>query len=396
MTLDTNFAQPKVGQLFKRYGIAVLSWVLFLTALQKLVPTYGAIAFLQILLSSICLSWLITAGLRPRMGMPWIVAVEKVLLRWLVGLAITFVIYWIEVAGSFKPSLLQVLASAGHVLFLSLLLLSKSYGVEGSQLRDLYLPLLSIFVLFGAAFLDVSSDHLLLASLFCLAGLGLRILGGQKRPEKLPKGHSQADFLGAGGPIAARYVDVICLAFLLPPSAALIYLFARGLCEPIRLGLDAISALATPALDNAKSADVRRALAARINLGFLLIGGALAVAVLGLGRLVPILLGQGFADLGKTIPWLAAAAAAPAFFGATQLLLPFFRGGSFLGMSNWIATGLFLMGVFVYPVRSAIDLAIVYAAAVIAQSLISAVALGLKSGVWPGLTALLFRGIKVK
>lgn len=371
-----------------------LGWAFLLVALFTTLPLIDAVTCLRVLLASLAASWLILAGLAPYEGRSWTGSLEQILLRWLMITAAIGGTYWFGATSG--PGLLHLLLGSGHALFLSLCGLAQTYRGRLAKLSELHVPLLAGLVLLGGGVAQVSADFVLLGSMFLLAGLSTRALSGSflaiSRRSRL---QAEGTVL-ASGVTLSRYVDLLLLPWFLPLGAALPYLLARLMSAFIGFGLNGLDHLATPALLRSKRAEERRGLAARINLGTLLIGGAMAVAVLGAGRLIPLLGWPAMSDFTKTLPWLVGAAAGPAIFGATQLLLPYFGGKQVLASSAWGVAGLFGLGLFYQPIQNSEDYAIVFAAAVMTHHTVCAIGLGIKSGIWPGITALLFRQIRVK
>ncbi|NUH66766.1 hypothetical protein HTT03_15900 [Sulfitobacter sp. S0837] len=135
--------------------------------------------------------------------------------------------------------------------------------------------------------------------------------------------------------------------------------------------------------------------AARLNLGLLLIGGGTCVGVLVLFPVLSPLVVPSFETERAALLWLMFGAAAPALFGA---------GPMFLAITGhrreWALISLlcaFLMAGVAYGLRinTPAELAQIYAAVQLAAFGSAAAVIGQKRGVWPGLTALMFRRIRL-
>lgn len=387
---------PRTGEERSIRVLKKIGWALFLAILFCVMPLPEVAAGIQALAAAHCASWVTLAGLGRASRVPWMASVEQLLLRWLALTIGILGLYWSGMVRSGGPEVLHLICGMGHVLFLSLFNLAKIHRARRAMLAELHIPLLAAVVLFGSLISPVNAASVLLVSLLILGLLSLRVLGGAVQSSKTLRRDPTNGFFAQGGVVILRYADILVLPWLLDPRWVLPYLLARGMSEGIQLGLAALAQGAAPALLRARQADEKRALAARINLGALLIGGALMIVTLWLGRLGSIIPWPGFQDLAQVLPWLVFASAGPAIFGLTHLFLPHFGGWRFQAASGWGATALFCVGALVFPIGSATDLAVVYAVAKLAHNLICAVSLGIKSGVWPGVTALLFRQIKVK
>jgi hypothetical protein len=84
----------------------------------------------------------------------------------------------------------------------------------------------------------------------------------------------------------------------------------------------------------------------------------------------------------------------PILFGATRMLMQVMDRRIFYNLLTLVTTVLFLVGVALMPDRSAVFVAQALAAAQLAQSAVCALLLT-QCGVWPGLTALLHKEIKL-
>jgi hypothetical protein len=225
--------------------------------------------------------------------------------------------------------------------------------------------------------------------LICLAALLLVLAVRQTAGPSLQTGRSRR---------TARQIDVLLAGLLLSPRMALAYLLARAMARVVTLILDHLMEAAGFPLDGT-SADTRMARfaadAARLNLGLLLIGGAAALGVLSLAGPAMSFWPDLAIASGAVLHWLLLAAAAPAIFGAAPVLM---RAGGMKrehGLVTATNAAAAVTAAWVLDLRTAADLACLVAVAELGTAATCAVILGLRAGVWPGLTALLIRGIRL-
>lgn len=201
--------------------------------------------------------------------------------------------------------------------------------------------------------------------------------------------------------LAAKIVpvlDILILPFLLPPSAAAAYLGARAVAMVIELGVLLLCRRSRRGIVQAAGAGGQaafRIMAARLNLGMLFIGGGLGLGVLsGAPYLARIMDGPMLEFRGLLI-WLILAQMSPAIFGAADLLLDVarHRRDTFLVR---------LGGIICFSAAAAFarpDTAMLLAqqVAILHLALGGALAcvLAWRTGIWPGLTALCFRQIRL-
>ncbi|QUJ76310.1 hypothetical protein KDD17_15650 [Sulfitobacter albidus] len=190
-------------------------------------------------------------------------------------------------------------------------------------------------------------------------------------------------------PGLAAYIDVPIAVYLLEGSSAQAYLIARALTCIVPVALTPIGWRLWPVV--ARAADTLsfsavQAIAARINLGYVLITGALGVLVLWLAS--QFLRGD---QSVQVLHWLLLGQCAPLLFGATGLLMrafgrdaiiPLLRIGGALCLSVTIVSAHLLKG-------PADGLLLAQATAAVQLTIAATCALLLtQRGVWPGLTAL--------
>lgn len=203
---------------------------------------------------------------------------------------------------------------------------------------------------------------------------------------------------GQVGTVLSRYADVFAVPLLLGPAEAGGYLAARGLSLVVSAGLAQLGGQMQPVLQRSfRAGDPAGfvAKAARLNLGFLLIGGSLGLAVLAVGPYAALALPTDAVPFQSVLGWLLIGACAPVLFGATDAVLH--SAGrqvvqTLTSVAAAVALWAFALGV---PVQSATLLAQCFAAVQLIRAGVSAVYLARVGGIWPGLTALLLRQIKL-
>jgi hypothetical protein len=137
------------------------------------------------------------------------------------------------------------------------------------------------------------------------------------------------------------------------------------------------------------------ALAARLNLGVLLIGGGFSLAILAIGPFCAILLGLHGPSMQGVLLWLVLGAASQVFFGATDMLLKTAGMAGLMALLCTASTAFFVVAVLASPSPDAVFLAQCFAAMHLIRYAIASVILVRKFSVWPGLTALFLRQIKL-
>ncbi|MEP1767135.1 MAG: hypothetical protein ABJJ53_10930 [Sulfitobacter sp.] len=195
--------------------------------------------------------------------------------------------------------------------------------------------------------------------------------------------------------VVTRYLDLIIVPWIAPAEAVAIYMTARGISLCLPLSLFCLECRAEPRLrvlyENGQPLPFQAA-AARINLGYLLICGAVALVVVSCAGYVSAALGIGNQNFIDVLRWLVLGQCASILFGATSLLMRVVERGRFYDMLQSVTAGLFLIAVAGLNASSPVLIA--QALAVSQLTLAAACALLLtQSGIWPGLTALFHKDI---
>jgi hypothetical protein len=195
----------------------------------------------------------------------------------------------------------------------------------------------------------------------------------------------------------SRYPDVLIVPWLLNHSALYAYIAVRlvSLCIPVALiGLNWKAALQLRALTQEERPLEFQAAAARINLGYLMICGAIALLAMSCGPSVIASLGVDDPSTGHMLRWLVIGQAAPVLFGATGLLMRVLERHAFYDLLVGLTSTLFLVGLAVMDSPNGIAIAQTFAAAQLTLAAICALLL-MQCGIWPGLTALFHKEIKL-
>lgn len=202
---------------------------------------------------------------------------------------------------------------------------------------------------------------------------------------------------GVGFRLAIRHVDVLVVPWFLEAALLLAYLTARlaSICIPLALGQ--LARKAAPhlvRLARAENQQLFRAAAARINLGYMMVCGAVALIVLSLTPVLAQVVGIADPAFDHILIWLVLGQSAPALFGATGLLMYAVERGTFDDLLLGITGAMFLAGIWTLNPQDGLLVAQTFAAAQLAHAAIGALLLT-QCGVWPGLTALFHKEIKL-
>ena len=195
--------------------------------------------------------------------------------------------------------------------------------------------------------------------------------------------------------VAMRASDVLIIIWTLEGGLLHAYLVARVLSLIVPCSLLLVEARVSPQLAAlVPNQSLFQAAAARVNLGYLIISGSLALFVLLLAPRVAGSVGIAGDRLKEILVWMLIGQISPILFGATRMLMQVMDRRVFYNLLTLVTTVLFLVGVALMPDRSAVFVAQALAAAQLAQSAVCALLLT-QCGVWPGLTALLHKEIKL-
>ncbi|MFT6674858.1 MAG: hypothetical protein ACJAVM_001044 [Sulfitobacter sp.] len=239
--------------------------------------------------------------------------------------------------------------------------------------------------------IDIELGLVLLAMVLLLC---VKLCG---HPHRHPIGQTA---LGSAGPamLLLKYPDVLLLPFLFMAENCLVYLFARGISILPQIILGFLETAAQPNLSadfHKAGAQVFSASAARINLGFLLVGGASILAVMTAAPWFSSFLELTETDLPALLSWLLMGQAASVVFGATGLLLCTLGHRPVTLVVHLIGVIGFMGILLAQPVLGLQDVAAAYVVSQWGVAGVNALLLVRYAGVWPGITALLFRQIRL-
>jgi hypothetical protein len=193
---------------------------------------------------------------------------------------------------------------------------------------------------------------------------------------------------------STRYVDVLVVPWIIEFEVLYVYFLARiaSLCLPMALAI--LGNKVEPVLSSLASTQEQtpfRAAAARVNLGYLMISGAMALFVISGGSYLATALEPEFREI---LIWLVIGQSAPVLFGATGLLMRIVDRGTFYDVLGGITAAMFLAGIFLLHATDGVDVALTFAVSQLTLAAVSALLLT-QCGIWPGLTALFHKQIKL-
>lgn len=259
-------------------------------------------------------------------------------------------------------------------------------------------PFVVAALLISAERLDaLSANGAALLALFaalCLYASALAFQPRQSLSELPGKGADPALVVIGYGRLLRPHLDLLLLPFLFGPAAAFTYLVARLGAYPVTLVLNQIELRARRPLLQAilrnQPAEFARN-AARINLGALFLGAATALLVLSCVTALPGLFGENRA----LVLWLVAAAAARAFLGLAAFFADLTELRRAETIANFAAIALVPLSAFVVGVTDLVGLARLCALSEWISLGIMAGLLAQKRGIWPGITAVFARQIRL-
>ncbi|MBM1308795.1 hypothetical protein JQT66_01295 [Sulfitobacter mediterraneus] len=232
------------------------------------------------------------------------------------------------------------------------------------------------------------------AVLVALVLLGLALVGGGSTPAKVAGGKSTSEVSSS----LMSQMDLLILPILLNPTLTWPYLIARGVGTLPQLVLSLLHITAELRLveEREEGGIVRlAATAGRINLGSLLIGGASFLMVLAIVPLVAQHFHLPETDFKSIALWITFAHFAPAFLGATVILLRTAGMRRELLCIQISCSVLFCCTLLFGSETSGLEIAKTLAATSWLASFLGAALLAKRYGIWPGITAVLFRQIRL-
>ncbi len=375
--------------------LLAVGWVMLWIILHDFSGSVLTIVFWVLVLAE-CLSAAICALATSKCREPLDLPVQKDvfgrgLLIWIAFCLLAIVPFQFRILPLFQGNAFALLCLLAIVLALVII---KLYAVEMllSIRQWAAVGMLKVTLFLGGQDADVILLSVLLGYISLIFIVAFRSFDSERT-----KACYRIQIQGQSG-IFYRYADLFVLPFLLEGDEALIYLFARCMSLIVTLVLSYIAHNASPSLRNAVvQHDVTQfaRMAARLNLGFLLIGGSLCIAILTAGPYLRPDIPHLEADLVITLKWLLLGVAASVSFGAVEKLLEV--SGQRKAALLFDVGAILLFGVLVLPNAqpSALFIAQCFSFVKWIHSAAGAIYLILHKGVWPGPTALLLREIRL-
>lgn len=203
--------------------------------------------------------------------------------------------------------------------------------------------------------------------------------------------------IGAGFRLLSRYADILIIPWVLELPVVMAYLLARSASLCVPSGLALLERKVAPHLDRLarnEKQNLFRAAAARVNLGYVMVCGAIALIVMSFAPYAVNSIAGIDPSFDDILIWLLIGQCAPALFGATALLMRAVERGAFYELLMAVTSVMFLAGVAVLDEKDGALIAQTFAAAQLTHAGICALLLT-QCGVWPGLTALFHRKIRL-
>lgn len=330
----------------------------------------------------------------------WANVLERVLIRW-VGCCLVFLLLMqFALLPFFQAYPFCSVALMGLSLGIAMLRLSSSVRKACFQKRNGVIHARLLIAACGTAVAgqvaDLAPETVLSLMILIIATLVLGHFSDLRHALQRAQGHrvTGAEVLLQAAPLVFKNADIFAVLYFFTPKVAFAYILARGLAAGVGLALDHLQEKAAAGLD-VTQADGFVAAAARINLGCMLVGGGAALGMLSITPFVGTFLGITGDEFQPIVLWLIMGYAAPVAFGATGLLL----GAAFMRRDAVVLTLLgcvvFAVAVSVQQVMTPVLLAQIFATAQLSVAGLGALLLVWRTGIWPGITALLFRQIKL-
>ena len=222
-------------------------------------------------------------------------------------------------------------------------------------------------------------------------------MGERYRPSLRGIFDLQSSGFGAVVRVVVRFPDLVIVPWILEERMLLAYLLARSASLLVPLVLVILGWKVLPqlvALSQGAQQNLFQGAAARINLGYLMVCSAVGLMVLTVGpRLVG---GLGSVDpaFGSLLLWLVVGQSAPILFGATGLLMQVVDRSAFYTVLSGVTAAMFWVAAALSIERQGVEIAQILAAAQLTHAAICA-GLLTQCGVWPGLTALFHKEIRL-
>lgn len=383
-----------MSQSVTMLGLLAVGWGLLWFALtQDLAPTFLTLVLGTIVFAE-CLSAVIVSPIKLQGRTSNQDDLAKVLLSWVLTCVLLVPLFQFQFLPFYQGQPSLVLSLLALTLVLALLKFAAQGHALAQVLKSLRLLLAAAGLLtvnwIGGTGVDLLLSSILLSHLVVLLGI---FACTRKSTEKVREPVRNLPFDTFG-----RYVDLLILPMVLGASDALPYLLGRCLTIAVTAGLSQLGSQAMPALiagrQHGEKLEFIR-MAARLNLGFLLVGGGIALAVITVGPYLTNAIGVTDSRFQSVLLWLVLGTSAPILFGATDTLFDATGKQNNILCLNVAAGGHLACAILFAPNPSALFIAQCFACIQLAKSGLAAVILVRYAGVWPGLTAILLRQIKL-
>ncbi len=406
----SDAAAPPVGQRSEGLVARAVGWcVLFVACQGAMGPGDQAVVLFTLALAEAASAVMLAGcdGSKNHGGLVerWPAALGQVLLRWCLFSLALVAAAGAGLLGFFASHPMAVICLAGLALLLSLLRMTAAcrsalgrFGAAAADGRNLLLAgMISAIAVLTPVGVELFLGAAILGLLCLLLLLLIGLPGSLARHGRSTTASNHLCVL-SGAQLVLRQTDLVLAGFILAPPAALVYLIARAMGQVVTLTLDQLQLAALcPAQAAYRSMGARGlvAAAARINLGVLLVGGGIAVTVLTAAPFVTDLAGDRTGQVGPVLFWCVLGAAAPAIFGATPLLMRAAGAGRDVGLIAVAGCVVLCAIAATTGLTTPLEIARLAAGTELGAAAVSALILGVRVGVWPGLTALLFRQIRL-
>jgi hypothetical protein len=197
--------------------------------------------------------------------------------------------------------------------------------------------------------------------------------------------------------VPAKFADILIVPWVLEEPAVYGYIIARVATLLVPLILNLLERKVAPQLVSLIAEQIQlpfNAAAARINLGYLLVCGGTILLILNSGPYIASFLEISDPLFYEVLTWLLIGQAAPVLFGATNLFMHVLGRAAFYGIISGVTSLLFILCVLSTGAKDGVIVAQTFAAAQLTLAAICALLLT-QSGVWPGLTALFQKKIRL-
>lgn len=388
------------------------SWVLLSIVLYQCVDAKTfSICLFSLLLSELFSEFLI-AGLyrqEPCFDSPLSLedCVGHIMLRWVILTSFLVFAAYADLLVFFRNHYFSMLCVLGLCLILTLIKSTINFQRNARMwmrsVMQTRLLFVACVIALATKFRPVNADLVLtstIAVMLCvlMGFLWKPLLLAGPRSNTVPWAAFLGHSVSVAVPLLFRNADLLILPWIFPPDQVLVYLLVRGIAGVIGLTLGSLtSKLRAPlcsAFVQGKNTEFV-AVAARVNLSVLLIGGGACLAVLSAGPYFLGFVGVGSDAAQKLLAWVVLAESAPAFFGATSILLEVTKKQrEAVLLASMSVLMIWLLPAIMHKI-DIIDLAIVFACVRFAATAAAATILGLRFGILPGLTAILFRQIRL-